>query len=72
MEGENIGTMSIFWDTVIDKGRLGEWLLTTGVIFICIIGGIKGFLEGALISGIIMALIGAVWGIEARKTNGAG
>ena len=53
-----------FWEKVVAKGRIAEWILTSGGMALCVIGGIMGFLTGADISTIILALVAAVFGIE--------
>ena len=53
-----------FWDKVVSKGRIAEWIISGGGIALCITGGIMGFLDGASISTIILAMVAAVFGIE--------
>ena len=50
---------------VIKKGRIAEWILSLGGISLCILGGLYGFLDGANIVEVILALVVAVFGIEA-------
>ena len=54
-----------FWKQVIQKGRIAEWILSLGGISLCILGGLYGFLDGANIVEVILALVVAVFGIEA-------
>ena len=53
-----------FWEKVVSKGRIAEWILAGGGMALCVTGGIMGFLTGADISTIVLALIVAVFGIE--------
>lgn len=52
-------------DKVIEKGRIAEWIISAGGIALCIVGGIMGFLDGESIATIVLALVAAVFGIEA-------
>ncbi len=53
-----------FWGSVIEKGRISQWILSGGGIVLCIVGGTQGFLDGQTIGTIVLALVAAVFGIE--------
>lgn len=61
-----------FWKEVITKGRIAQWMLTGGGVTVCIIGGTQGFLDGAQIVQVILALGMAVFGIESLTNNNNG
>jgi len=51
-------------DKAVDKGRIGEWIMVGGGIFVCVYGGIHHFLSGIQVVVIIQSLIAAIFGIE--------
>jgi len=60
-----------FWNRVIEHGRVAEWVIASGGIAVCILGGLFGFLDAASIEKVILALILAVFGIESLNNKGA-
>lgn len=53
-----------FWLTVVEKGRLMQWLLIGGGVAICISGGVVGYLESNSIEIIFLAMIAAAFALK--------
>jgi len=59
--------MNGFWHKVIEKGRIAEWVITVGGVTLCILGGTLGFLDALNIVEIFLAMVVAVFGVEAMS-----
>jgi len=59
--------MNNFWHLVIEKGRIAEWIIALGGVTLCILGGILGFLDALNIVEIFLAMVVAVFGVEAMS-----
>lgn len=54
---------------IVKAGRIAQWILTGGGVAVCIVGGTQGFLDGAQIVQVILALGMAVFGIESLTNH---
>lgn len=59
--------MNSFWHKVIEKGRIAEWVIVSGGVTLCLVGGILGFLDATNIVEIFLAMVIAVFGVEAMS-----
>lgn len=49
--------MNNIWESIVEKGRLSQWLICGGGMILNITGGIMGFLDSDDIVKIVLALI---------------
>lgn len=59
--------MDNFWHKVIEKGRIAEWIIALGGVTLCILGGTLGFLDAVNMTEIFLAMVIAVFGVEAMS-----
>jgi len=59
-----------FWQTVVERGRIVQWITVGGGMLICLVGGILEFLSQDMVYDIIMLLILAAFGLESMIKTG--
>jgi len=55
------------WQTIIEKGRLCQWLVISSGLIISVTGGLTGFLDGEKIVEVFRYMVITAGGVEVIK-----